>query len=68
LGKVAKGIKCSVFRCDNEAVRSLSTEKVIAAGLKVSSSRRTYLCREHYKHYKKETKKEKKVEKWRYKS
>lgn len=67
MGKVAKGVKCSVSGCNSEAIRSLPTEKVVAAGLKVSSSRRTYLCREHYKQYKRETKKEKKVEKWRYK-
>lgn len=67
MGKIAKGVKCSVSGCDNEAVRSLPTEKVIAAGLKVGSSRRAYLCKEHYKQYKKEIKKEKQLEKWRYK-
>ncbi|HDI07318.1 MAG TPA: hypothetical protein ENF76_03030 [Candidatus Bathyarchaeota archaeon] len=67
MGKVAKGVKCSVSGCDNEAVRSLPASKVIAAGLKVSASRRAYLCKEHYKQFKKETKKEKQVEKWRYK-
>jgi len=67
LGRVAKGIKCSVIGCDKEAVRSLSNEKVSAAGLKVGTARRAYLCKDHYKEFKKETKKEKMLEKWRYK-
>ena len=67
MGRVAKGVKCSVVGCDKEAVRSLSTEKVSAAGLKVGTARRAYLCKGHYKEYKKETKKEKMLEKWRYK-
>jgi hypothetical protein len=66
LGRVAKGIKCSVVGCDKEAVRSLSNEKVSAAGLKVGTARRAYLCKDHYKEFKKGTKKEKMLEKWRY--
>lgn len=66
MGRVAKGVKCSVVGCDKEAVRSLSTEKVSSAGLKVDEARRSYLCKEHYKDFKKETKKEKMLEKWRY--
>ena len=68
MGRVAKGVKCSVVGCDKEAVRSLSREKVSAAGLKVDGTRRSYLCKDHYKEYKKETKKDKMLEKWRYKS
>ena len=68
MGRVAKGVKCSVVGCDKEAVRSLSREKVSAAGLKVEGTRRSYLCKDHYKEYKKETKKDKMLEKWRYKS
>jgi hypothetical protein len=68
LGRVGKGVKCSVVGCDKEAVRSLSREKVSAAGLKVEGTRRSYLCKDHYKEYKKETKKDKMLEKWRYKS
>ena len=66
MGRVAKGIKCSVVGCDKEAVRSLSNEKVSAAGLKVGTARRAYLCKDHYKEFKKGTKKEKMLEKWRY--
>jgi hypothetical protein len=69
LGRVAKGVKCSVAGCGKEAKRSLSAEKVRMAGLSVSSSeRRAYLCENHYKEYKKKTKKERKIEQWRYKS
>jgi len=39
---------------------------VSSAGLKVGEARRTYLCRDHYKEYKRETKKERKLEKWRH--
>jgi hypothetical protein len=68
LGRVDKGVKCNISGCGGEAVRSLSAEKVRSTGLKVGSGeRRAYLCREHYKEYKKKTKKEKTLEKWRYK-
>lgn len=68
LGRVSKGVKCSVSGCSREAVRSLSNARVKSAGLNVSGDeRRAYLCKEHYKEYKKKTKKEKMVERWRYK-
>ena len=67
LGRVAKGIKCSVKNCDKDAARSLARDKVSAAGLKVDGTRRSYLCREHYKEYKKGSKKDKLLEKWRHK-
>ena len=68
MGRVDKGVKCSVVGCGKEAVRSLSREKVSATGLKVGGTRRSYLCKDHYKEYKKETKKDKMLEKWRYRS
>jgi len=68
LGRVDKGVKCSVSNCSKEAVRSLSAEKVRSAGLNIGTSeRRAYLCKEHYKEYKKKTKKDKQLEQWRYK-
>jgi hypothetical protein len=67
LGRIGKGVKCSVSGCGKEAARSISTEKVKSAGLKVGSSeKRAYLCREHYKEFKKKTKKDKTLDKWRY--
>jgi hypothetical protein len=67
LGRVGKGVKCSVKGCELDAVRSLSRDKVSAAGLKVDENRRSYLCRLHYKEYKKGSKKDKLLEKWRHK-
>lgn len=66
MGRIDKGAKCSVSGCGREAVRSLSAEKVKVAGLKVDTEKRAYLCKEHYKDYKKKTKKDKQIERWRY--
>lgn len=66
LGRIDKGAKCNVSGCGRDAVRSLSGEKVKAAGLKIGSEKRAYLCKEHYKEYKKKTKRDKQLEKWRY--
>ena len=67
LGRISKGVKCSVSGCSREAVRSISTEKARSAGLNVGSGeKRAYLCREHYKEFKKKTKKDKTMDKWRY--
>ena len=66
MGRVDKGAKCSVSGCGKEAVRSISAEKVKAAGLKVGSEKRAYLCKDHYKEFKKKTKKDKQLERWRY--
>ena len=66
MGRIDKGVKCNMSGCSREAVRSLSAVKVKAAGLKVTDERRAYLCREHYKEYKKKTKKDKQIEKWRH--
>jgi len=66
VGRIEKGVKCNVSGCGKEAVRSLSAAKVKAAGLKVIDEKHAYLCKEHYKEYKKKTKKDKKLEKWRY--
>ena len=67
MGRIDKGVRCTVSGCGRNAIRSLSTEKVRSAGLNVGGSeRRVYLCKEHYKEYKKKTKKDKQLEKWRY--
>lgn len=66
MGRVDKGAKCSVSGCGKEAVRSISSEKVKAAGLRVESEKRAYLCKDHYKEFKKKTKKDKQLERWRY--
>jgi hypothetical protein len=67
LGRVNKGEKCSVISCSRIAERSISSEKAKSAGLNVATNdKRAYLCKEHYKEYKKKTKKDKTLEKWRY--
>jgi len=67
VGRIDKGVKCSVSGCSSEAIRSLSTGKAKSAGLKVGSSeKRVYACKEHYKEFKKKTKKDKTIDKWRY--
>ena len=67
MGRIEKGEKCSVLGCSREAARSLSAVKVKAAGLSVDrSDNRAYICKEHYKEYKKKTKKDKTLDKWRY--
>jgi hypothetical protein len=66
LGRVDKGVKCGVSGCSRQAVRSISTAKVRSAGLAAGGEKRAYLCKEHYKEYKKKTKKDKQLEKMRY--
>ena len=65
MGKVKKGVKCSVKGCNEDAVRSLNVAKVKNAGLDVEDGRRAYLCKEHYKEFKKGNKKDAQIEKWR---
>jgi thymidine kinase len=67
LGRIDKGVKCDVSGCGSEAVRSLNSDKAKSAGLRISSGeKRVYVCREHYKEFKKKTKKDKTLDKWRY--
>ncbi len=67
MGKVGKGIKCTVQGCSEDAVRSVSPNDVSRAGLKVTSSGRGYLCKNHYKEMKKKTKKDRIIDQWRMK-
>ncbi|HDJ26571.1 MAG TPA: hypothetical protein ENF34_04580 [Candidatus Bathyarchaeota archaeon] len=66
MGRIAKGQRCSVIGCDAPAVRSLPASKVLDAGLRVEKGRRAYLCREHYKEFKRRTKKERRIERWKF--
>ncbi len=65
MGKIAKGIKCTVSGCSGDAIRSISGEDVSRAGLKVITPGRGYLCKNHYKELKKKLRKDKKIERWR---
>ncbi len=65
MGKVERGVKCSVDGCGADAERSLSRDKV--SGLKVvGEGRRVYLCSQHYKAWKKATKKERELDRVRF--
>ena len=67
MGIIAKGAKCNVNGCSNDGVRSLTTSKVEGTGLSIlSSSKKTALCKEHYKEWKKATKQEREIERARY--
>ena len=57
MGIVSKGAKCNVDGCEKEGARSLNTTKVENAGLHVSStSKKSVLCKDHYKEWKKNLK------------
>jgi ribosomal protein L13E len=64
LGKIRKGTTCSVVNCSEEAVRSVNGAKAKNLGLNVDG-RRAYICKLHYKEYKKGSKKDRQIEKWR---
>ena len=67
IGIIAKGAKCNVSDCNNDAVRSLNTKKVEEAGLRVSvSGKKAALCKEHYKEWKKETKDDRSLDRARF--
>ncbi|HSD05318.1 MAG TPA: hypothetical protein VLB45_06170 [Nitrosopumilaceae archaeon] len=67
MGIIAKGAKCNVSGCGNDGIRSLTTSKVEGTGLSISSSsKKTVLCKEHYKEWKKATKQDRDVERARY--
>lgn len=68
MGKVNKGIKCSVSGCQAEAVRSIASGRVSEAGLKVEmKSKRTYLCEMHYREFKKARRESDRIERMRWK-
>jgi hypothetical protein len=67
MGKVDKGVGCNVNGCGNIAERSLSRAEIGGSGLNVSGEgRRVYLCRDHYKQWKKATKKSRSMERSRW--
>lgn len=65
LGRIKKGTKCSVANCGEDAIRSINGAKAKTAGLDVEG-RRAYICKTHYKEYKKGSKKDRQIEKWRH--
>lgn len=66
MGKVAKGQQCSVVGCGAAAVRSISPDKVAHSGINIGNARRAYLCKAHYREFKKLTRKDRQLDKWRF--
>ncbi len=67
MGIVSKGAKCTVEGCEQDGARSLNTTKVERAGLRVTSvGKKSVLCKEHYKEWKKESKEDRELERARY--
>lgn len=69
MGRVDKGIHCSVEACENEALRSISSNKAhMAPGMDMDSSvgKRIFLCKQHYKDWKKATKEDRDNERARW--
>lgn len=67
MGKVERGVKCSVEGCAEDAERSISRDKLSDTSLKVfGEGKRVYLCSQHYKLWKKTTKKDRELERARF--
>jgi hypothetical protein len=68
MGRVEKGESCGVSGCTEPAQRSISGSKAsMASGLEVNTSnKRVYLCRTHYKEWKKATKEDRENERARW--
>jgi hypothetical protein len=67
MGRVDKGVNCSVQGCDQSAQRSMSGSKArMASDLVVDSDKRVYLCKTHYKEWKKATKEDRENERARW--
>ncbi len=64
---MAKVELCSVEGCNFEAVRSLNIHRVANTSLQLKGgSRKAFLCKLHYKQFKKETKKDRELEHYRF--
>lgn len=67
MGKIDKGVSCSVSGCGGKGERSISRSQLAGSGLAVGGDgRRVYLCHEHYKEWKKSTKKGRDIERARW--
>ncbi|MGI0058030.1 MAG: hypothetical protein ACREAK_11745 [Nitrosarchaeum sp.] len=67
MGIISKGAKCNVDGCEKDGTRSLNTVKVENAGLRVSAvGKKSVLCKDHYKEWKKESKDDRDLERARF--
>jgi hypothetical protein len=68
MGRIDKGVNCSIQDCDRSADRSITGSKArMASDLDIDSSgRRVYLCKTHYKEWKRATKEDRDNERARW--
>jgi len=67
LGKIEKGVSCSISGCKNTAVKSVSRSQLAGSGLSAGGDgRRVYLCHDHSKEWKKSTKKDRDAQRARW--
>ena len=68
MGRIDKGVTCSVQGCDQKGERSItSTKAQMATDLDMDlTGKRAYLCKSHYKEWKKATKEERDNERARW--
>ena len=67
MGKISKGVECSLNDCSSSAIRSINSKNVDSDQFPISSaSNKVYFCNEHYKSWKKSTKELRKSERARY--
>ncbi|MDA4117297.1 MAG: hypothetical protein OK455_03025 [Thaumarchaeota archaeon] len=67
MGKVDKGVACSITGCKNKGERSMGRDQLVGSGLAAAGdAKRVYLCHEHYKVWKKSTKKEREMQRARW--
>jgi hypothetical protein len=68
MGKVEKGVSCSVKGCEESADRSMSLVKArMSQDLDFDNSKkRVFLCRTHYKDWKKSSKSDRETERMRW--
>jgi hypothetical protein len=67
MGRVSRGIQCSVKYCEEDSVKSVSKGRVAAADFDLETSgRRVYLCKDHWKELKKATRRRRNLERVRW--
>ena len=68
MGRIDRGVSCSVQGCDQTAERSMSGSKAsMALNMDLdSTSKRIYLCKAHYREWKKASKNERENERARW--
>ena len=67
MGKVDKGIVCTVKDCSNQAERSISESRLKQGSLSfLEQGNNAYVCKLHYKQWKKSSKNNRELERIRY--